>query len=60
MFGAACPAHLVEQFHVRVDFCVGNVRLQGGLALAPGPLAAATVGFVGACYAARGYVIRII
>ncbi len=24
---AACPAHLVEQFHVRVDYGVGNVRL---------------------------------
>ena len=24
---AAGPAHLVEPFHVQVDYCVGNVRL---------------------------------
>ncbi len=27
VLGAAYPAHLVDQFHVRVDFGVGNVRL---------------------------------
>ncbi len=56
---AACPAHLIEPFYERVVFGVENGRLQGGLAPTPGRLVAAAVGFVGACYAARGYVRRI-